>query len=144
MFHGKILFKTLHIPEYPLHAFQYNPCHDFFTDIVGRAYVRVFAVAGTEKIGMLTLAVHCIVIQFFPTVSAVEQSRKHANSSVSGRSAAVFPKLLHKQESCFVNNGRVGVLKYLPFLLRTFQTFLVLKRFACGAKINSVPDIFLP
>ena len=63
---------------------------------------------------------------------------------MSGRSAAVFPKLLHKQEGFFVNNGGMGVLKYLPFLLWTFQTFLVLKRFTCGAEIDGVPDIFLP
>ena len=93
---------------------------------------------------MLTLAVHCVVIQFFTAVGTVEQSRKYADSPVSGRSAAVFPKFLYKQKSFFVNDGGVGVFKYLPFPLRAFQSFLVLKRFACGTEIDGVPDIFLP
>ena len=93
---------------------------------------------------MLTLAVHCVVIQFFTTVGTVEQARKHTHDAGTIWPAAVLPEVLDEGESLPVNDGRVGVQEDFPFLLGLVQPLFLLKGLAERTKIHCIAHIFLP
>jgi len=111
---------------------------------VGRTYLRVFTVSRTEEVGLLPLViVGYAVIQLFSAVGAIEQSRKHTDDPAFGRSAAVSAQFLHQFKGFPVNDCRVGILKYFPFVFRFIELFLHLERLAVSSKVDGIATVFL-
>ena len=82
------------------------------------AVFGVFAIAGTEEIGLFPLViVGAAVIQFFAAVGTIEQPGKDTHDTAFGRSAAVLTKLLDQRKGFPVDDRRMGVREYLPILL---------------------------
>ena len=83
-----------------------------FPDIVSGTYAGIFAIAGTEKIGLLPLvAVGAAVIQFFAAVGAVQKPREHTHDTGAVWPAAVLSEILNEGKGLPVNDSRVGIVK---------------------------------
>ena len=111
---------------------------------MGRADLGVLAVGGAEEIRLLSLVVvGDTVIQLLAAVGAVQQTRKGADDTAFCGPAAVLAKFLHQGEGLPVDDGRMRILEYLPFLRWALDFLLVLERLGGAAEIHCVTAVFL-
>ena len=83
------------------------------------------------------------VIELASAIITEYNARKHTDISATRRSALVFAKLLNDSKGFSVNDGRMGILEYLPVFFGTVYPRFVLERLGGGTEIDRISHILL-
>ncbi len=118
-------------------------CH--VPDLMGTTAALHFPVGSAhEMLLLMRPTTMSDLIQFGPTVCAVQHSGQNRHLAHGCQSPPAFPDALDNVEGFLVNNGLMRMLEYLPLRRGMFYLLFLLVRLTVGFKVDRMAQILRP